>query len=192
MSMDRVPASNLQTSNKAKEAFKGPMNTFVNVPEYPPARLQGCRALQLRYVVFRPPWLDMTKEPVVISAPDTDGRYYLLPMLDMWTDVFASPRPGERRAPRRGPFLITPCGLEARPCATGLPRSSSFQKDTQRIEAPTPYVWVIGRTKTDGPGGLRRGSQDPGPGLQRYTPLSEIWQDARSRSRSKIRPPAST
>ena len=66
------------------------MNTFVNVPEYPPADFKGVVRSNFD-TLYSASWLDMTKEPVVISAPDTDGRYYLLPMLDMWTDVFASP-----------------------------------------------------------------------------------------------------
>jgi len=70
--------------------FKGPMNTFVNVPEYPPANFKGVVRSNFD-TLYSVSWLDMTKEPVVITAPDTNGRYYLLPMLDMWTDVFASP-----------------------------------------------------------------------------------------------------
>jgi hypothetical protein len=86
-------------------------------------------------------WLDLTKEPLVISAPDTGGRYYLLPMLDMWTNVFASP--GWRTTGTAAAnFLVTPPGWRVE---SGLP------ENMQHIAAPTPYVWVIGRTKTDGP-----------------------------------------
>jgi hypothetical protein len=73
-----------------KENFKGPMNTFVNVREYPPANFKGVVRTNFD-TLYSASWLDMTREPVVISVPDTNGRYYLLPILDMWTDVFASP-----------------------------------------------------------------------------------------------------
>lgn len=39
--------------------------------------------------LFRQEWLDLTRDPVVISVPDTYGRYYLLQLLDMWTDSVA-------------------------------------------------------------------------------------------------------
>ncbi|MGB9319341.1 MAG: DUF1254 domain-containing protein, partial [Pseudolabrys sp.] len=35
-------------------------------------------------------WFDVSKEPLLINVSDSAGRYYLLPMLDMWTDVFQS------------------------------------------------------------------------------------------------------
>ena len=73
-----------------KEPGKGPMNMFNNVPEYPPASFKGVVRPNFD-TLYSIAYLDMTKEPVIVSVPDTNGRYYLLPMLDMWSDVFASP-----------------------------------------------------------------------------------------------------
>jgi hypothetical protein len=89
-----------------KELGKGPMNMFNNVPEYPPADFKGVVRPNFD-TLYSISYLDMTKEPVVVSVPDTNGRYYLLPMLDMWTDVFASP--GWRTTGTgAGNFLVTP------------------------------------------------------------------------------------
>ncbi|MGZ9110331.1 MAG: DUF1254 domain-containing protein, partial [Rhodoplanes sp.] len=87
MDLTRKQLTNVEPG---KEPGRVPMNMFHNIPTYPPANDR---------TVVRPnfdtlysfAYLDLTKEPAVVSVPATDGRYYLLPMLDMWTDVFASP-----------------------------------------------------------------------------------------------------
>ena len=114
------------------------MNMFVNVPAYPPADFKGVVRSNFD-TLYSIAWLDLTKEPLVISAPDTSGRYYLLPMLDMWTDVFASP--GWRTTgTAAADYLVTPPGW-----------SGKVPDGFAHIPAPTPHVWIIGRTKTDGP-----------------------------------------
>ena len=128
----------LTNQEPGPSSLGGPTNRFANIEAFPAADMR---------VVVRPNfdtlyssgWLDLTKEPVVVSAPDTNGRYYLLPMLDMWTDVFASP--GWRTTGTEAAnFLVTPPGW-----------SGTVPDGMSRIYAPTPYVWIIGRTKTDGP-----------------------------------------
>ncbi|NUT76223.1 DUF1254 domain-containing protein [Pseudomonas sp. C1C7] len=120
-----------------KEFGKGPMNMFVSVPEYPPASFKGVVRSNFD-TLYSIAWLDLTKEPLVIAAPDTAGRFYLLPMLDMWSDVFASP--GWRTTgTEAAQFLVTP------PAWTG-----TVPAGLQHLPAPTSYVWIIGRTKTDG------------------------------------------
>ncbi len=116
----------------------GPANMFSNFSAYPTADFKAVVRPNFD-TLYSSAWLDMRAEPMVVSVPDTNGRYYLLPMLDMWTDVFASP--GWRTTgTQAGNFLITPPGW-----------SGTVPAAMTRISAPTPYVWIIGRTKTDGP-----------------------------------------
>jgi hypothetical protein len=145
MDLTRKQSTNIEPG---KEFGKGPMNTFANIPEYPPANLKVVVRLNFD-TLYSVAWLDLTKEPMIVSVPDTDGRYYLLPMLDMWTDVFASP--GWRTTgTQAGNFLVVPLGW--RPdLRDRFIEEFKLPKDIQRIDAPTPYVWVIGRTRTDGP-----------------------------------------
>jgi hypothetical protein len=134
MDLTRLQFTNVEEA----KGFSGPMNVFVNVPAYPTAEMKTVVRPNFD-TLYSSAWLDLTKEPMVVSVPDTDGRYYLLPMLDMWTDVIASP--GWRTTGTAAQtFLVTP------PDWTG-----TVPDGVTQIKASTPYVWIIGRIKTDGP-----------------------------------------
>jgi hypothetical protein len=140
------------------------MNEFTNVPTFPPADFRTVVRPNFD-TLYSVAWLDLTTEPLIVSAPDTNGRYYMLPMLDMWTDVFASP--GSRTTGTDAVnFLITPPGW-----------SGAVPSGMTRISAPTPIIWIIGRTKTDGPSDF-----DAVHKIQagyRVTPLSEWGKPAK-------------
>jgi len=72
-----------------RQFSKAPMNQFANVPTFPDATYPDIVRPNVD-TLYSLMWFDVSKEPLLVSVPDSGGRYYLLPMLDMWTDVFQS------------------------------------------------------------------------------------------------------
>jgi hypothetical protein len=69
---------------------RGPMNVFQHSTNYPDISSKSSVRENLD-MLYSNAWLDLTAEPVILSFGDTGGRYYSMPMLDMWTNVFAAP-----------------------------------------------------------------------------------------------------
>jgi hypothetical protein len=77
--------------------------------------------------------LDVGDEPWVLSVPDFGDRYYLLPFLDGWTNVFEVP--GTR----------TTGGGAATYVITGPGWSGTLPEGTKQLASPTALVWMLGR-----------------------------------------------
>lgn len=135
MEVSRRQATNVEAGQKP--GF-GPPNTFHHIRAFPPAEFRAVVRPNFD-TLYSPAWLDLTAGPVVVRALDARERYYMLPMLDMWTDVFASP--GKRTT-----------GTGTQQFVVVGPRYAGDVPDgTPVIHAPTPWVWVVGRTQTNGP-----------------------------------------
>jgi hypothetical protein len=91
-------------------------------------------------------WLDLEREPIILHVPDSGGRYYLIPMLDAYSNAFASI--GSRTTgSRAGNYAIVgPLWQDF------VPRDV-----TSVIRAPTNTVWLLGRTLVKGPADLPDG-----------------------------------
>ena len=128
----------LTNTESGQQAGRGPMNTFVHLRQFPEADFRAVVRPNFD-TLYSSAWLDLSVGPLVVTAPDTAGRYYLLPMLDMWTDVFAVP--GWRTTGTAAQsWLVAPTGWHG-----------TVPDGVDLITAPTETVWLIGRIQTNGP-----------------------------------------
>ena len=114
-----------------------PMGQFGSLRTYPDASFREVTAPNAD-TLYSVAWLDLSREPYVLSIPDSKGRYYLMPMLDAWTNVFQVPG---KRTTGTGPqkYAITRPGWKG-----ALPAGVTQYKSA------TSLVWILGRTYCTG------------------------------------------
>jgi hypothetical protein len=116
-----------------------PVNQFSCMTSYPDAKFRAVARTGLD-TLFATAWADLDEEPLVLSVPDTGGRYYVIALFDMWSNVFASI--GKRTTgTEAAPFLI------AGPRWQGTPPAGV----AKTCRSPTRFVWVNGQMQADGP-----------------------------------------
>ena len=80
----------VMTNQDKPEGTRGPMGQLVRLRSYPTAAFRDVTAPNAD-TLYTMAWLDVGTEPWVLNLPDANGRYYLMPVLDGWTDVFTVP-----------------------------------------------------------------------------------------------------
>lgn len=136
MDVTREQAVNVPDATTAP--MRAPTNQFAHFRSYPKADAKDVVRFNFD-TLYSFAWVDLGEGPVVLSVPDTGGRFYLVPTLDMWSDVFSSV--GKRTTGTGvGHFAYVPPGW-----------SGTLPPGVEKIQAPTPTIWVMGRTQTNGP-----------------------------------------
>jgi hypothetical protein len=80
----------VMTNVAAPEGTRAPMGQLVKMREYPDASYRDVTAPNAD-TLYTTSWIDVGKEPWVLSIPAMKDRYYLMPLLDGWTTVFQVP-----------------------------------------------------------------------------------------------------
>jgi hypothetical protein len=127
--------TNVEEPNNSGRA---PVNQFSNFLKYPTAAYKDVVRMNVD-TLYSFAWLDLSKEPIILSVPDTDGRYYLMPVLDAYTNVFVSP--GKRTTgTKAGHFAIV-----------GPDWKGELPDGVKELKSPTNTAMIAGRTQANGP-----------------------------------------
>ncbi len=136
MDVTRQQVTNVPNSTTV--SMRAPLNQFAHFRSYPKADAKDVVRFNFD-TLYSFAWLDLSQGPIILSVPDTNGRFYLVPTLDMWTDVFASV--GARTTgTKAGHYAYVPPGW-----------TGTLPDGVEKIQAPTSLVWMMGRTQTNGP-----------------------------------------
>ena len=122
----------VMTNVREPEGTRAPMGHIVRMRAYPTATFKDVTAPNAD-TLYTTAWLDVGKEPYILSLPDADGRYYMFPMLDGWTDVFQVP--GKRTT-----------GTKPQKYAiTGPGWKGTLPAGVTEYKSRTAIVWLLGR-----------------------------------------------
>jgi hypothetical protein len=127
-----------QQTNVAKpDAEHAPVGQLIKMRSYPAVDNHCCAAPNAD-TLYTEVWLDVSKEPWIFGIPDMGERYYIMPMLDGWSEVFdvAGSRTTGGRAQT---YAITGPGW-----ARTLPQG------VKEVKSPTGMVWILGRIYSNG------------------------------------------
>ncbi len=120
------------TNVDSVKGSRGPMGQIIKLRQYPDPSFKDVTAPNAD-TLYTTAFLDVGKEPWVINVPDMKDRYYLLPMLDGWTNVFQVP--GKRTT-----------GTGAQTYAIiGPGWKGTLPSGVKELKAPTSIVWILGR-----------------------------------------------
>lgn len=122
----------VMTNAAAPDGKLAPMGQFAKLRAYPSPSDKEVTAPNAD-TLYCLAWLNLSGEPWILGIPDTADRYYLLPMLSAWTDVFQDP--GKRTTGNgKQTYAITGPGWKG-----NLPEGLTEYK------SPTNLIWIIGR-----------------------------------------------
>jgi hypothetical protein len=128
MDMTRKRFTNVATP----DAAHAPMGQLLKLRTYPAVTNHAVTAPNAD-TLYTTTWLDLSKEPYIFGIPDMGDRYYLMPMLSGWTDVFQVP--GKR----------TTGGKAQKYAITGPGWSGTLPAGVTEYKSPTAMVWILGR-----------------------------------------------
>jgi hypothetical protein len=121
-----------QTNVAVPDAEHAPMGQMIRMRTYPAVDNHCCAAPNAD-TLYTEAWLDVSKEPSVLSIPDMGNRYYIIPMLDGYSEVFSVASPATT-------------GYKAQTYAiTGPGWTGRLPPGVTQVKSATGMVWVLGR-----------------------------------------------